>query len=252
MIASNTSELLEIINTIISDARTDNSSHGYFAALYKQVTLQVKQGIDEGRFADPERMDRLDTAFANRYFEAYKKFKKGQATRSWRVAFRHNKSQELIILQHLLLGINAHINLDLGIAVAELHLDDLDSLKNDFDQINNILESLLNDVQKIAGRFSPLLIFLDNIGGRVDETIVNFSIQKARRDAWDFAEQLAQQNQNERLKTICTMDRKTALLGRLIAEPGGVLGKVIDVIRYKECEDVTEIIHALERFQPAS
>ncbi|MCI5142935.1 MAG: hypothetical protein D3909_14635 [Candidatus Electrothrix sp. ATG1] len=86
----------------------------------------------------------------------------------------------------------------------------------------------------------------------MDETIVNFSIQKARRDAWDFAEQLAQQNQNERRKTICSMDRRTALLGRLIAEPGGILGKAIDVIRFQECEDVTEIIHALENFQPAS
>ena len=137
MIASNTSEVIEIINTIISDAKADNSRHGYFATLYKQVTLQVKQGIDEGRFTEPARMDRLDTVFANRYFEAYGKFKKGQATRSWRVAFRHNKSQELIILQHLLLGINAHINLDLGIAVAELNLDDFDSFKGDFDQIND-------------------------------------------------------------------------------------------------------------------
>jgi hypothetical protein len=252
MIASNTSEVLEIINTIISDAKADNSRHGYFAALYKQVTLQIKQGIDKGRFADPERMDMLDTAFANRYFEAYKAFKKGQATRSWCVAFRYNTRQELIILQHLLLGINAHINLDLGIAVAELNLDDLDSFKGDFDQINDILESLLDDVQEIIGRFSPLLTFLDTLGGRFDEAMVNFSIQKARRDAWDFAEQLARQGQHEQLKTICTMDRKTALLGRLIAEPGGVLGKVIDVIRYQEYEDVTEIIHALERFQPAS
>ncbi|MCI5209202.1 MAG: hypothetical protein D3910_10500 [Candidatus Electrothrix sp. ATG2] len=246
MIASNTAEVLEIINTIISDAKADNSRHGYFAALYKQVTLQITQGIDEGRFADPARMDRLNTAFANRYFEAYKKFKKGQATRSWSVAFRHKKSQELIILQHLMLGINAHINLDLGIAVAELNLDELDSLKGDFDQLDDILESLLDEVQQVIGRFSPLLTFLDNIGGRVDETIVNFSIQKARRDAWDFAEQLAKQTQNERVRTICNIDKKTALLGRLIAEPGGVLGKAIDVIRFQECENVTEIIHALE------
>jgi hypothetical protein len=245
MIASNISEVIEINNTIISDAIAHNSRHGYFAALYKQMTLKVKQGIDEGKFSDPERMDRLDTAFANRYFEALKKFKKDQATRSWRAAFRHNDSQELIILQHLLLGINAHINLDLGIALAELNLDDLDSLKGDFDQINDILESLLDEVQEVIGRFSPLLNFLDTIGGILDETMINFSIQKARRDAWDFAEQLAKQSQNERLKTICNMDRKTAMLGRLIAEPGGILEKAIDVIRYQESEDTTEIIHAL-------
>lgn len=249
MIASNTSEVIEIINTIISDAKENNSRHGYFAALYKQVTIQIKQGIDDGRFADSERMDRLDTAFANRYFEAYKQFKQGQASKSWCVTFRYSKSQELIILQHLLLGINAHINLDLGIAVAELNLEDLDTFKDDYDQINNILDSLLDNVQKIVGRFSPLLIFLDKIGGTVDETLVNFGIEKARRDAWDFAEQLTQQNQNKRTRTIQNMDRKTALLGRLIAEPGGPLGKAIDVIRFQEGQEVAEIIDALDRFQ---
>ncbi|MCI5136287.1 MAG: hypothetical protein D3920_14750 [Candidatus Electrothrix sp. AW2] len=246
MLASNTSEVLEIIDTIISDAKAEKSRHGYFAALYKQVTLQIKQRIDEGKFADPKKMDRLNTIFANRYFEAYKKFKTGQATKSWRIAFRYKKSQDLTILQHLLLGINAHINLDLGIAVAELNLDDLDALQGDFEQINDILESLLDDVQKIIGRFSPLLTFLDHLGGRLDETMVNFSIQKARRDAWDFAEQLAQQSQTERIRTICTMDRKTALLGKLIAEPGGILGKAIDIIRFQESENVMKIIQSLE------
>jgi hypothetical protein len=76
--------------------------------------------------------------------------------------------------------------------------------------------------------------------------MVNFSIQKARRDAWDFAEQLAQQSQTERSRTICTMDRKTALLGKLIAEPGGILGKAIDIIRFQESENVMKIIQALE------
>ena len=45
-----------------------------------------------------------------------------------------------VILQHLLLGINAHINLDLGIAAVETSPgNQLAPLKNDFDMINKLL-----------------------------------------------------------------------------------------------------------------
>lgn len=86
----------------------------------------------------------------------------------------------------------AHINLDLGIAAARTCPgEELPALKRDFDEINNILSELVDEMQDRIGTVSPWLGFLDRVGGRTDETIVDFSMGKARDAAWRFAERLA-------------------------------------------------------------
>ncbi len=46
------------------------------------------------------------------------------------------------------MGMNAYINLDLGIAAAEtVPSEELPDLKGDFDKINHVLASLVGDVQ---------------------------------------------------------------------------------------------------------
>ena len=64
-------------------------------------------------------MERLDAIFAARYLEAVQQLWSGSVpSRSWRVAFDAATQPGPIVLQHLLLGMNAHINLDLSIAAA--------------------------------------------------------------------------------------------------------------------------------------
>ncbi|MGB0949593.1 MAG: DUF5995 family protein [Marinirhabdus sp.] len=89
-------------------------------------------------------------------------------------------------MQQLLLGINAHINLDLGIAVAETVGDDGDlaGFKNDF---NKILDSMVNDVQNKIGKVSPLFYLLEKVGRGREDKVVSFSINVARDGAWLFA-----------------------------------------------------------------
>ena len=111
--------VLEELDRTIATARQDESRLGYFPALYRKVTASVQQGIVDGRFEDGERMERLDVIFANRYLDAIGKLRDGEApSRSWAIAFAAAASRRPIVLQHLLLGMNAHINLDLGIAAA--------------------------------------------------------------------------------------------------------------------------------------
>src|SRR6202008_4811607 len=94
---------------------------GYFAALYYKVTSRVRDGIHNGEFEDGARMEKLDVLFASRYLDAYTKWRNGQQpSLSWQTAFESTKRSSVLVLQHLLLGMNAHINLDLGIAAAEV------------------------------------------------------------------------------------------------------------------------------------
>src|SRR5215510_6312535 len=117
--AQNIDEVIARLTDIIDISRREPGRLGYFAALYRNVTISVKNAILNGRFEDGERMEMLDVNFANRYLEAYELHSKGETpTASWQVSFEAAGHWRPLILQHLLLGINAHINLDLGIAVA--------------------------------------------------------------------------------------------------------------------------------------
>ena len=80
----------------------------------------VKEGIEKGRFDDGPRMEQLDVNFANRYLEAYDQWKNKQPVSGpWKTAFDTEARRQPLVLQHLLLGMNVHINLDLGIAASE-------------------------------------------------------------------------------------------------------------------------------------
>jgi hypothetical protein len=69
-------------------------------------------------------MERLDVVFANRYLVAFEQSQNNQApTRSWQLTFETSRRWWPIVLQHLLLGMNAHINLDLGIVAARTSPD---------------------------------------------------------------------------------------------------------------------------------
>ena len=112
--------ILAQLSAIIADSEKTNSRLGYFAALYYKVTASVKDGIAKGRFGDGPRMEKLDVIFASRYLDALAAWKAGKPlTESWRLAFDASKQSNLLVLQHLLLGMSAHINLDLGIAAVD-------------------------------------------------------------------------------------------------------------------------------------
>ena len=102
---------------------------------------------------------------------------KESTTASWNVAFKQTKNKFTLILQHLLLGINAHINLDLGIAAVQTAADkDLYALRRDFIRINALLSSLMLDVLTDLNRISPLTSLLGLHAKNSKSMILNFTI----------------------------------------------------------------------------
>jgi hypothetical protein len=245
--ANNIDEVVAELDRIIAAAIAEHSRIGFFAALYRQVTLRVKKGIAEGWFDDGARMNRLDTTFAGRYLDALASWESnGTPSKCWRVALNATRRSDLIILQHLLLGINAHINLDLGIAAAQVCPGDaLPALHADFQRINQILAALTEEVKAVAAQFSPLVHLVDGFGGTFDDAIVNFSLSAARDDAWLHAQVLANLPPSYHATTIFVIDTKTAFLARLIADPGRILTAVLDTVNLRESEDIPAIIEAL-------
>ncbi|GAB5555520.1 MAG: DUF5995 family protein [Saprospiraceae bacterium] len=194
MIAKNIDEVIEILEQIIQETKSAESTLGYFAALYQKVTICVKERLNTNYFDDDERMEKLDVEFANRYLRAYADYKAGKkVTDSWRVAFDMEQKRSMIVLQHLLLGMNAHINLDLGITAARISTGTpMDGLKSDFNKINEILKDLVEEVQNNLAQIWPMLFKLLKFTNKMDDHLVNFSMELARDGAWKFANELHQ------------------------------------------------------------
>lgn len=241
-------EVLQQLDQIIAWCRQNNSRLGYFPALYRKVTLRVKEGIADNFFEDGSRMERLDVLFAKRYLTAFDARRNGKpATKAWEVAFNASHDRWAIVLQHLLLGINAHINLDLGIAAAETapgHA--IHGLKTDFERINQILASLVDDVQSALTNVWPMLRLLDWIAGRDDEKVINFSIDVARRSAWLAATHLAFLDGAVHASAIVALDEAVASVGDSIQHPGPIVGTVTHCIRLGERGAASEIISILQ------
>jgi hypothetical protein len=251
MPAQNIDEVITQLSQIIDHSRSEPNRLGrlgFFAALYRKVTISVKQGIQNGRFEDGARMERLDVNFANRYLEAFEIFRKNQIpTQSWNLSFEAGAKWRPIILQHLLLGINAHINLDLGVAAVETSPgDQLPQLKHDFDAISGVLADLVQSVRDAIGGVSPWIHFLDKIDTKVDDAIINFSMDRARASAWNFAVKLNALSPDERLLAVKTRDQGVAALGQRVYRPGRVLLPLgLLAIRLRESNDIARVIDAL-------
>ena len=243
--------VLDSLDGVIAEAVEQRSRLGFFAVIYRKVTAKVAEGIANGFFDDAERMHRFDVTFARRYLDAVAAYQSGDhPTRSWETAFRAATKGRPIILQQLLVGINAHINLDLGIAAATTAPgQDLPSLRGDFDRINEILASLIAGIEHDLAEVSPWIGLLDWIGGRHDEEVIRFSVEVARAEAWRFAVELAPLARDDWPGPVRARDARVAHLARRILNPGRLNAGLL-VIRARERNDVREIIHLLNRVEP--
>ena len=78
MSARSIDEVIDSLDKIVALSREKADRVGYFAALYRKVTVAVRDGIRRGEFLDGDRMDRLDTRFANRYLDALEAYREGK------------------------------------------------------------------------------------------------------------------------------------------------------------------------------
>lgn len=240
-------EVLSALTTIIDDSRAKASRVGYFAALYRRVTQSVKDGIAAGRFQNGPLMERLDVAFANRYLDALAEFQAGrQPTRSWAVALEATSDPFPLILQQLFVGMNAHINLDLGIATAAVAPgDQIPGIQADFDQINGVLAALVGSVEQDIGELSPAIHLLGELGLRTETNIINFDLQKARDLAWLTAQRLAATPADQLTAAIELLDFEVAAFGQLLIHPPATIALKLAPIRLTESNDVRHIIDVL-------
>ncbi len=225
---------------------------GYFAAMYLAVTYTVRQRAADGRFEDAARMERFVTGFARRYLDAEAAWRSGApCAESWRAAFRATRRWRPIVLQHLLLGMNAHINLDLGVTASELgHGGSIDAVRGDFDAVNDVLSELVDGCQAALGTVSPWLGLADRIGGGGDETLIRFSLLAARRHAWSVTVRLSSLAGSDRQRGIEAVDAAAVQMASAVEHPGILASGLLLAVRARERAEPAEIMRLLAAVRP--
>jgi 15-cis-phytoene desaturase len=252
MSARNIDEVIDGLDAIIASAVTNGDRIGYFAALYRRVTVEVRKGIRSGAFLDADRMNRLDTRFANRYLDAVEAYRAGRpVSDSWKISLDACKERDATILQHLYSGLSAHLLLDLSVATAETCPGPrIADIRGDFDHISQIVGGLMLEVDTVIGQVSPWIGLLDRMAGIPYASVNKIGISVARDLAWRSAIELAPLDENGRALVMARLDGRAALVAKNIVKPWGGLHLVARMIRARESSDVPRIINALRGAPP--
>jgi hypothetical protein len=248
MYATTIDEVITELDTIIAWCIANKNRGGYFASLYKKMTIAVQQGIAANAFEDGKRMEQLDVIFANRYFNAwYAYLGKQPCSNAWCTAFDACQNPDLIVLQHLLLGINTHINLDLCIAAADCCPgNSIYGLQSDFDKINQIIEAQSQLIQNSLTHIWPPLGLLTDISNRSEKSVLNFSIDNARKCSWANAIVLANIDAGSKDSHISDIDNMVVIIAKKIVDPGMWMSFLLKPVRMMEDSNVDNLITTLQ------
>lgn len=246
MHANTIEEVIVLLKEIIKAETEKSSATTYFTILYHNVTVAVRDAIVEERFEDNARMEKLDVIFANLYFDAYQGYLNNRPiAECWQFAFESTSMFRPTILQHILAGMNAHINYDLSQAVVVCSTEEIIPLKNDFILVNKILSEQVDTVQDTLANVWPLMKLLDWVAGRTDEAVIDFSMYKAREAAWENACKLFEMSDDEKQLYRQEMDEKGKYYGDKVINPPYIVRGITFFIRIFEGYDVQKKIGQL-------
>ena len=210
-----------------------DDASGYFPALYSQVTSRVAAaGIDE----------RLTVMFASYYLRAF--HREIERPQCWQATWDVARDGKLLIVQHLLLGINAHVNHDLPLAVVDVAHDTgaLAPIRRDFDAVNDVLASTYQDVLRDLDGVARWTSEAAALGGG---RLFNFSLRVARAQAWDAAVRLYPLDETGAAVYRAELDRLVSVLAYLITRPALPARLVIPLLRRLEQRDPRTVTTAL-------
>ncbi|AZA53102.1 DUF5995 family protein [Chryseobacterium sp. G0201] len=240
-------EVLKKLDEIITWSKENQSPVGYFACTYRIMTAQVLKGIQQKKFEDNPRMTLLDLAFAQRYLEAWDNYSKGKkCTQSWYIAFEAAKNKNLLILQHIFLGMNAHINLDLGISASSvMPYRKINPLKKDFENINNVIASINQKVQDSLNKICYPVDLIDKISNGKDNVVLDFAISKARETSWATAVIASNTPQFLRESVIDIVDYAATKVASQIINPKLLTPALTKELKKCESNDIVKNIEIL-------
>ncbi|HEX8159928.1 MAG TPA: DUF5995 family protein [Solirubrobacteraceae bacterium] len=166
-----------------------------FNELYLAVTRAVAAHTAKAAFTDPAFMSRLDVVFANLYFSAVDDSNsREKIPPAWAPLFELRSARGIAPLQFAIAGMNAHINHDLVLALVStsaefgVKLNRGSVQHHDYTIVDRILAKVQNEIKQ---RFTTGLVGdVDMAFGEADDVFANWSVERARDNAWTNAQTL--------------------------------------------------------------
>ena len=174
-----------------------NDARAIFLHCYLLMTQNMLLAIQQQRFQDNPWVRHLLHRFADYYFDALTQYdQQNNPPRIW--AYTHESAQQAQLhpLQHLLLGVNAHINYDLVLTLHEIlgskWLQLTDSQKKERYQdhclVNTIIAETIDQVQdEVIEKYAPRMDWVDRLMGPLDEHLIALLIRRWRTQVWERA-----------------------------------------------------------------
>ncbi|MFN2466900.1 MAG: DUF5995 family protein, partial [Gaiellaceae bacterium] len=169
----------------------------WFNKLYLRVTESVEDSLGRGSaFRDPSFLPRLDVVFANLYFDALREASRGEtgAPRAWLPLIESRARPDVAPLQFALAGMNAHINRDLPLALADTWTELRRRPKlggpehADFIRVNVLLAE--TEAQVKVWFADGFVGVVDRTFGNLDDVLAIWNVARARDAAWTNGEAL--------------------------------------------------------------
>lgn len=222
------SHALNLMQELLTQWEHHSDRRIYFLNCYRMMTENMVSAVQRGEFIDSRWVSEFIEHFAGYYFSALDAYQRApsSAPAVWRVA--HNAAQQtrILPLQLLLLGINAHINYDLALAVVDILAPDWERFSDlqrheryrDYCYVNEIIARTIDVVQdEVLEPAMPVMDLLDKLLGPVDEHLIGMLIRNWRERVWRFAVQMLEaQDTKDRAGVVAQMEAEALQLASRI------------------------------------
>lgn len=199
-----------------------------FLRCYTLMTGNMFAALARNEFDDQEWVNTLLHHFAGYYFTALDAYERDPASAPavWQQAFGAARDASINPLQKVLLGINAHINYDLVLALADVLATEWPDLPEpvravryaDHCHVNAVIGSTIDAVQsQILADSMQGMALLDRLLGPIDEMIISRLIVHWREAVWqNTAQLLGSADARERAEHIARVEAHALAIGERI------------------------------------
>lgn len=209
--ATTIDDVVRNLDHIIDWAIREQSTIGYFAVMYKRSTVTIRDAFNKGLFKDRPHMEYFAVRFAQRYFDALNAYfhpvdypgEYNGLTLPWEVVFVGQELGYSTMLQHMVAGLNAHIQFDLGVVTAEVVPSTIDTFQHDFNLINELVVGQVRNMLKVVYGLSPTLRWTRWIVPA--PWLIARVLRKFRKSCWSFAIYLLDHPNRLRIQTVNQM-----------------------------------------------
>jgi hypothetical protein len=227
MVSTN-DRVIQQMQALIENWTGSQDSRSIFLSCYQLMTRNTLQAIERDEFYDSNWVHQLLKRFADYYFVALDAYEADPqaAPMVWQLAHNATRNPKAMAIQSLLLGVNAHINYDLVLTLVDVLSPEWNSLDevqrenrhSDHDRVNTIIAASIDAVQDdILEPAMPIMDFIDDVFGSLDEYLISHLIRNWRNDVWKHATQLlCMESKENQTAFIAQVEEDALKIGRLI------------------------------------